>query len=138
MNEEERDIVEFVDEDGNELLLEVVDCFYYNGEEYAVLSDVEDGCECEHGCDCGCAHDKQAEGEHAEDDHEHALYIMKIETSIDEDGEEVEEFIPVEDSLMESLIEIVQNRFFDDEEDEDDDLGDAYEDDEDASDGEES
>ena len=37
MNEEERDIVEFEDEDGNTLLLEVLDTFYYNGEEFAVL-----------------------------------------------------------------------------------------------------
>ena len=44
---------------------------------------------------------------------------MKIETSTDENGEEIEEFIPVEDSLMEALIEIVQTRFLeDDEEDE--------------------
>ena len=107
MNEEDRDIVEFTDEDGNSLLLEVLDTFFYNGEEFAVLGDVEeDECECET-CDEGTC------------EHEHSLYIMKIETSTDENGEEIEEFIPVEDSLMEALIEIVQTRFLEeDEEDE--------------------
>ena len=111
MNEEERDIVEFTDEDGNSLLLEVLDSFYYNGEEFAVLGDVEEECDCG---EEGCNH------EHGEDcEHEHSLYIMKIETSTDENGEEVEEFIPVEDALMEALIEIVQTRFFEDDEEED-------------------
>ncbi|MCL1965441.1 MAG: DUF1292 domain-containing protein [Firmicutes bacterium] len=109
MNEEERDIVEFTDEDGNTLLLEVLDSFFYNGEEFAVLGDVDDACDCE-----------ACEGHDGEDD-EHNLYIMKIETSTDEEGEEVEEFIPVEDELMEALIEIVQTRFFEEDDDEDDD-----------------
>jgi hypothetical protein len=118
MNEEERDIVEFTDEDGNTLLLEVLDCFFYNGEEFAVLGDVEDACDCE---ECGADH------EHSEEcDHEHSLYIMKIETSTDENGEEVEEFIPVEDALMEALIEIVQTRFFEDDDGEEEgEFGDA-------------
>ena len=33
MQQEDRDIVEFSDEDGNKLLLEVMDYFFYNGEE---------------------------------------------------------------------------------------------------------
>lgn len=110
MEEEVRDIVEFTDEDGNSLLLEVLDSFYYNGEEFAVLGDVDEDeecdCEHEHGEDCDC-------------DHEHNLYIMKVETSTDENGEEMEEFIPVEESLMEALIEIVQTRFFEDDDEED-------------------
>ncbi len=117
MNEEERDIVEFTDEDGNTLLLEVVDNFFYNGEEFAVLSDVEDECDCE---EC-------AGHEHGEDcEHEQSLYIMKIETSTDENGEEIEEFIPVEDEQMEALIEIVQTRFMAD--DDEDDFEDGEED----------
>ena len=40
MSEDERlDIVEGVDEDGNRLLLRVNRYFYYNGEEYVLLSD---------------------------------------------------------------------------------------------------
>ena len=36
---EERDVVEFVDDEGNTLLLEVMDYFFYNGEEFAALCD---------------------------------------------------------------------------------------------------
>ena len=44
---------------------------------------------------------------------------MKIVTSTNEEGEEMEEFIPVEDDdLMEKLIEIVQTRFGEDDEEE--------------------
>ena len=43
---------------------------------------------------------------------------MKIVPSTSEDGEEMEEFVPVEDDdLMEKLIEIVQTRFGEDDED---------------------
>lgn len=111
MNEEERDIVEFQDEDGNSLLLEVLDSFYYNGEEFAVLGDLEENDE---GCE-GCGHD-HVHGEECE--HEHSLYIMKVEMSTDENGEEVEEFTPVEESLMDALIEIVNTRFMEEDDEE--------------------
>ena len=40
MSEEERlDIVEGVDEEGNRLILRVNRYFFYNGEEYVLLSD---------------------------------------------------------------------------------------------------
>ena len=63
MNEEDRDIVEFTDEEGNSILLEVLDTFYYNGEEFAVLADyVEDeeddgetaACDCAQSEGCAC------------------------------------------------------------------------------------
>ena len=38
---EERDVVEFVDDEGNTLLLEVMDYFFYNGEEFAALQDAK-------------------------------------------------------------------------------------------------
>lgn len=131
MNEDERDIVEFTDEEGNSILLEVLDTFFYNGEEYAVLADALDedeeaalcgeceqgdesgeGCACGCGCACGAAEgDDEEEGED--------VYLMKIVPSTSEDGEEMEEFVPVEDDdLMEKLIEIVQTRFGEDGEDE--------------------
>ncbi len=37
--EEERDIVVFSDDDGNEFELEVIDYFDYEDQEYAVLAD---------------------------------------------------------------------------------------------------
>lgn len=36
--DETRDLIEGVDEDGNNVLLEVVRYFFYNGEEYVVLA----------------------------------------------------------------------------------------------------
>ena len=90
--EEARDLIEGVDEDGNNVLLEVVRYFFYNGEEYVVLGD--------------------------EDEEEEAvnLYIMKVVES-EEDGEEMESFVPVEDDdLLEKLIEVVQADFEADDE----------------------
>ena len=94
---EERDVVEFVDDEGNTLLLEVMDYFFYNGEEFAALCDAKE------------------DGVQTDDD---AVYIMKINSFTDENGEEMEEFVPPEEALMEKLIAIVQTRF-DGEADED-------------------
>jgi len=109
MIDEERDVVEFTDDEGNSLLLEVVDLFFYNGEEFAVLTEFEEGCGCEE-----CADSPVHAGVHeddAEEDDEQNLYIMKVDTFVDESGEEMEEFTPVDDDLMDKLIEIVQTRF---------------------------
>ena len=97
---EERDVVEFVDDEGNTLLLEVMDYFFYNGEEFAALQDAKE------------------EGDESEDD---GVYIMKINSFVDENGEELEEFVPPEEELMEKLIAIVNTRFSGEEDDEDED-----------------
>ena len=111
--EEIRDLIEGVDEDGNNVLLEVVRYFFYNGEEYVVLGEAHEG-----ECDCGC---EDCDHDHEEDEEEAVnLYIMKV-VETEEDGEEMEEFLPVEDEdLLEKLIEVVQADFeadeaFDDE-----------------------
>lgn len=107
--EDTRDLIEGVDEDGNNVLLEVVRYFFYNGEEYVVLGEAHDG-----ECDCECEHCDH----HGEDEEEEAvnLYIMKVVES-EEDGEEIEEFLPVEDEdLLDQLIEVVQADFEADEE----------------------
>ena len=104
--DETRDLIEGVDEDGNNVLLEVVRYFFYNGEEYVVLGEAHDG-----ECDCGCEH-----CDHHEEEGAVNLYIMKVVES-EEDGEEIEEFLPVEDEdLLEKLIEVVQADFEADEE----------------------
>ena len=59
--EEQRDLVVFSDDEGNEFELEIVDYFDYEGQEYAVLVDPESGC----GCGCGCECDDDA----CEDEH---------------------------------------------------------------------
>lgn len=103
--EEPQDLIEGVDEDGNTVLLEVVRYFFYNGEEYVVLGD---------------AHADEDESEDSDEEEAVNLYIMKV-IEKEEDGEELEEFLAVEDEdLLEKLIEVVQADFeadeaFDDE-----------------------
>ena len=103
--EELQDLIEGVDEDGNTVMLEVVRYFFYNGEEYVVLGD---------------AQTDEDESEDSDDEEAVNLYIMKV-VGKEEDGEELEEFLAVEDEdLLEKLIEVVQADFeadeaFDDE-----------------------
>jgi uncharacterized protein YrzB (UPF0473 family) len=44
--EEERDILVLVDEDGEEIEMEVLDYFYYEDQEYALLTSYEEDCQC--------------------------------------------------------------------------------------------
>ena len=97
---QDRDIVEFTDDSGNTLMLEVMDYFYYNGQEFAALCDAQEN----------------PSDDEPDDD---PVYIMQVNTFEDENGEEMEEFVPPEEALMEKLIQIVRTRFTD-EEDEDD------------------
>lgn len=119
----ELDVIEGVDEEGNTVLLQVMEYFYYNGEEYVVLGNAEDcgheSCDCEeheHTEDCGCG-DEECECDH---DHEVDLYIMKVITSTGDDGEEVEEFVPVDENLMDKLIQVVQTNFCEEADDDTD------------------
>ena len=88
--EEERDLISFADEEGNEFTLEVIDYFDYEEQEYAVLVDPED--------DCDCADEESCE-------HELGLYIMKIVV----DGD-YEEFLPADEDKMDALTAIVEDR----------------------------
>ena len=112
--EEQRDLVVFSDDEGNEFELEIVDYFDYEGQEYAVLVDPESGCGCGCGCECD---DDECEGEH---EHESGaeVYIMKIVVN-----GEYEEFLPADEDKMEALSKIVEERFeaMEDEDDEEDD-----------------
>lgn len=98
---EERDIVVFVDEDENEIEMEVLDYFYYNGKEFAVLTEVmEQQCECPEGEECTC--------EPAE--------IMFAEVKEVEGSEDEVEFLPVEDEeLADKLFEIINSEMEDEE-----------------------
>ena len=91
---EELDIIELEGEDGAVLKLCVERYFFYNGDEYVLLSD-----------DCG-----QNDGE------EISHYVMKVQPLESEDGEEMEEFVPVDDELMDQLIQVVEATFDTDEE----------------------
>jgi len=96
----DEDIIEMTDEDGNVTLFRILDYFFYNGEEYAILTDSNDDDTTE-AVDC---------------------YVMKIVPTTDEDGEELEEFVPVEDQKLEAkLMEIATTKLNDDEEADDED-----------------
>ena len=99
--EEERDLVVFSDDDGNEFELEVVDYFDYEDQEYAVLVDPE-------GCGCGCGDEECHE-------HDAEVYIMKIVVN-----GEFEEFLPADEDKMDALSKIVEERFEAMEDEEDD------------------
>ena len=92
--EEQRDLVVFSDDEGNEFELEIVDYFDYEDQEYAVLVDPASGCECESD-ECEC-----------EDEHGAEVYIMKIVVN-----GEYEEFLPADEDKMEALSKIVEERF---------------------------
>ena len=88
MSEEERlDIVEGVDEEGNRLILRVNRYFFYNGEEYVLLSD-----------------DIEEPNPNLD---EVMFYVMKVTESVDEDGEEIEELILYQ--RIESTSWLIQN-----------------------------
>lgn len=97
----EQDIVVFVDDEGNEVTMEVLDYFFYEGEEYAVLA--------EQGADCGdlC----EGEGDCSTCESRREAYVMKVVPV----GEDEEEFIPVDEDLAARLIEILENEDYDDE-----------------------
>ncbi len=93
--DEERDLITFTDEDGSEVTMEVVDYFYYNGDEYAVLTD--------------------ADNADADLDDPAEIFFMKVLPVADND-EEVE-FEPVEDEeLAAKLFEVITSEMDEDEE----------------------
>ena len=92
--DEERDLVVFEDDAGNELTMEVLDYLAYEGKEYALLTEyVED------------KDDKRDEDEPIE------VFIMEVVPV----GEDQEEFVPVDDALAEKLIKIFESNDFDDD-----------------------
>ena len=84
--EDERDLVTFTDEEGNEFDLEVIDYFEHEGKEYAVLVDAE-------------------LPEEPEEDFE--VCIMEIIVNEEED---MEEFVPVPDDKLDELFQIAEKR----------------------------
>ena len=99
--DEERDLVVFEDDEGNELTMEVLDYLAYEGKEYALLTEnVED------------------EADDDDDDEEPVeVFIMEVRPV----GDDQEEFVPVDEDLAETLIEIFEA----------DDLDEVYEDEDD-------
>ena len=98
MNGMEEDIIIFEDEDGNEYSYSVVDYLFYNGEEYALLTEVTDG------------------DEEEEDEQGQECIICKV-VADEEDGEETESFELVEDEeLATRLVDIFNTKMQEEEE----------------------
>ena len=95
-NMEDDDLVIFETEDGEELTFSIEDYFFYNGEEYALMADVN------------------ADSE--EDDEEGiSCIICRVTSETDENGEEQDIFTPVEDdALAEKLFEIAMTKMNED------------------------
>ena len=94
---DEREGSEFIDvtdEDGNGDTLEVLDYFFYNGEEYAVIADDGDGEE-----------ELDGDGEPLRD-----VYFMKV-TELE--GDEIQ-LDPIEDDLADKLADAMNARFDED------------------------
>ena len=95
--DEERDLVEFEDDAGNRLTMEVLDYLAYEGKEYALLTEyVEDDSD-------------------TDEDEPIEVFIMEVVPV----GEDQEEFVPVDDALAEKLIKIFESNDFEEDELED-------------------
>lgn len=93
--DQEMDMLVFTDDEGNDVNVQVLNYFYYNGEEYAVLTEAT-----EPTCDCGPDEECEDCGEPTE------IFFMKV-VPIEGDEENVE-FLPVEDEdLADKLFDII-------------------------------
>lgn len=92
--DEERDLVVFEDDKGNELTMEVLDYLAYEGKEYALLTEYVEN------------------EEEGDEDEPIEVFIMEVVPV----GEDQEEFVPVDDELAEKLIKIFESNDFDDDE----------------------
>ena len=100
---QELDLVEMEDEDGNVFVCEIVDYFFYNGEEYAVFAPY--------------VPDEELEADAGEEPLQVDCFIMKVESGKDEDGEDTDVFTPIEDADLEQrLVEIATKKLNEDEE----------------------
>ena len=92
----DEDLIIFETEDGEEVTFVIEDYFFYNGEEYAILTEYD------------------TEKDIVKDE---GSIVCRIETTEDENGEETEEFVPVEDEdLAEKLINVANAQLAEDEE----------------------
>ena len=98
--EEERDLVVFEDDAGNQITMEVLDYLFYEGRQYALLSELSETCDaCETETCEGCETPREA-------------YVMEVVDA----GDDMEEFVSVDEELAEKLIDIMENSDFDVEE----------------------
>lgn len=97
--DEERDLVVFEDDAGNELTMEVLDYLCYEGKEYALLTE----------------YDENANDD--DEDEEIEVMIMEVRPV----GDDQEEFVPIDDELADKIMKVFESNELDDtfEDDED-------------------
>lgn len=105
--QDERDILTLTDDDGNEIELEILRYFFYNGEEYAMVTELDEGYDCD-----TC--DKDPDSDEC-DCEPMEVFFMKVEPVDDEN----EEYTFVDEELSDALMNVIESDF-DDEEDEED------------------
>ena len=94
----EEDIIDFEDEDGNVIPFAVIDYVFYNGDEYALLTEAT---------------------EEEEDAETGECIVCRIVAETEEDGEESETFVPVEDeNLAQKLVDIFNTKMAEEEKEE--------------------
>ncbi|MBQ9988870.1 MAG: DUF1292 domain-containing protein [Clostridia bacterium] len=86
-NDQEVDIVVFEDEEGNEVEFEIQFTFEHKGEEYAVMTE---------------ATDEEFDEETVPD-----MFILRVVNA----GQEDEEFVAVDEDMMDELTEVVEEIF---------------------------
>ena len=95
LNNMEEDIIDFEDEDGNMIPFAVIDYVFYNGDEYALLTEVTE--------------------EEDEDENQECI-VCRVVAETEENGEESESFVPVEDeTLAQKLVDIFNTKMADEE-----------------------
>jgi uncharacterized protein YrzB (UPF0473 family) len=89
--EEDRDLVVFEDDAGNELTMEVLDYLCYEGKEYALLTEYKED-------------DDPADSDEIE------VMVMEVRPV----GEDQEEFVPIDDKLAEQIMTIFNSDMLED------------------------
>lgn len=90
--DEERDLIVFEDDAGNEITMEVLDYLCYEGKEYALLTEYVEDAEQDEDDDAGID-----------------VMIMEV-VPVDEENEE---FVPIDDALAEKILTIFESDAFD-------------------------
>ncbi len=98
-NNQEPEIFVFTDAEGNDVTVQVLNYFYYNGREYAVMTDGQAACACSPDQPCDC------------DDVE--VFFMEV-VPIEGDDENVEFAAVEDDALADKLFEIISTDYSED------------------------
>jgi Protein of unknown function (DUF1292). len=83
MNREELDIITLEDDGGNEIVMQVIDYIFYEGHEYAILTEVVEDL-----------------------DEDAPLNALVMEVCGVEGEEDMEEFVPIDEALGQRIIDL--------------------------------